>query len=569
MGVGAMGNAGEIDNQTPGNARRFAAFISYSHSDAIAAAKLQRRLERYRLPKRVAISRANMSSTLGSIFRDREDLAAAASLSVAIRDALGRTEALVVMCSPNAAASPWVAAEINLFRELHPEKPVLAVLLSGDPATAFPAALTAGGNEPLAADMRPDGDGEQLGFLKIVAGIAGVALDTLIQRDAQRRIRRVTAITAGALAAMLVMGIMTVYAISARNEAARQRASAEGLVEYMLTDLREKLRGVGRLDVMDAVNQRAIAHYDAQGDIANLPDESVERRARVLLAMGEDYDRRGEKEKAGRNFVDAHRMTATLLARDPFNADRVFAHAQSEYWVGYAAKLQNDTKGMFRHWQGYLSQARRLAELEPETVRSLMELGYAEGNLCEARLNEKTDLHAAETHCRRSVDFEEAALSKSKGDPKIRQDVANRYGWMAQTYYAREDYAKSAEARRRETAYMDELLVRDPKNVEYALRRSWAAIGMAAALLRLDQNRPAHDALMAAMNHDAVRSLEIDDDQRVAVTQVKLMGYLAKTELRRYGRISPTTQSRATQLLTQRNVPEKAKAVYTKILEEG
>ena len=171
------------------------------------------------------------------------------------------------MCSPDAATSPWVAAEIALFRELHPERPILAALLSGEPANAFPAALTANGNEPLAADLRPEGDSKQLGFLKIVAGIAGVPLDTLIQRDAQRRLRRVTAITFSALAAMLAMGIMTTFAIQARNEAARQRSEAEGLVEYMLTDLREKLRGVGRLDVMDAVNERAMEHYRRQGDL--------------------------------------------------------------------------------------------------------------------------------------------------------------------------------------------------------------------------------------------------------------------------------------------------------------
>lgn len=130
-----------------------------------------------------------------------------------------------MICSADAAVSPWVKAEIELFRQLHPERPILAALLSGEPSLSFPPALTEGGLEPLAADLRPEGDGQQLGFLKIVAGIAGVPLDALIQRDAQRRIRRVTAITVGALAGMLVMGIMTTLAISARNEAASQRAA--------------------------------------------------------------------------------------------------------------------------------------------------------------------------------------------------------------------------------------------------------------------------------------------------------------------------------------------------------
>ena len=33
------------------------------------------------------------------------------------------------------------------------------------------------------------------------------------------------------------MAIMTMFAIQSRNEAQRQRAEAEGLIEYMLTDL--------------------------------------------------------------------------------------------------------------------------------------------------------------------------------------------------------------------------------------------------------------------------------------------------------------------------------------------
>src|SRR5690606_41301049 len=127
----------------------------------------------------------------------------------------------------------------------------------------------------------PEGDGPRLGLLKLVAGVIGVGLDELVQRDAQRRLRAVTAVTGAALAAMLAMGVLTALALEARAEAERQRAEAEGLVEFMLTDLGDRLEGVGRLDVLDAVSDRVLAYYEGQ-DLDRWPADSLERRARGL-----------------------------------------------------------------------------------------------------------------------------------------------------------------------------------------------------------------------------------------------------------------------------------------------
>ena len=59
---------------------RYTAFLSYSHKDAAAAGRLHRRLEAYRLPKRLAGSmgaRGPVPDRLWPIFRDREELPAA------------------------------------------------------------------------------------------------------------------------------------------------------------------------------------------------------------------------------------------------------------------------------------------------------------------------------------------------------------------------------------------------------------------------------------------------------------------------------------------------------------
>ena len=57
--------------------------------------------------------------------------------------------------------------------------------------------------EPIAADLRESGDGRRMGLLKIAAGMLGVGLDDLAQREAQRRQRRMQIIAAASLVGMI------------------------------------------------------------------------------------------------------------------------------------------------------------------------------------------------------------------------------------------------------------------------------------------------------------------------------------------------------------------------------
>jgi hypothetical protein len=494
--------------------RPFRAFVSYSHADAAFAAWLQRRLEAYRLPRRLAGQveplPGQAPGRIGPVFRDRADLSAATDLSAAVREGIAASSALVVVASPDASKSQWVEREIALFRQLHPEAPILVALARGEPREGLPAGLRGDGVEPLCADFRREGDGKRLAFLKIVAGLAGLPLDALVQRDAQRQVRRVTGVTLGAAVLVVIMALLLVMALRARGEAERrrveaeqQRASAEGLVEYMLTDLRERLRGVGRLDVMASVNARAMAYYSSQGDLSRLPDDSLERHARVLHAMGEDDEKQGDLRGALAKFQEAHRATAATLARHPEDGDAVYAHAQSEYWIGYAAWRQRDRATATRHWRRYREQAGRLAALERGSARGHLELGYSEGNLCDLDFSEGHDLAAAARHCLAGVAHVRSALARSPGDRKLLQDLANRYGWLARVRVAQKRYADAIASRRSEMAILDRLLHLDPDNAEYGLRRSWPDVGIARILI--ETGRPAEAVALLKRRWEAFR----------------------------------------------------------------
>ena len=106
---------------------RYTAFISYAHGNERFANRLHSRLERYRLPRRLA-ARLGRDVRLGTIFRDRDELSSSASLSDAIRTALTQSSHLIVVCSPEAVASRWVNEEIRTFCEIHDPADVLLII---------------------------------------------------------------------------------------------------------------------------------------------------------------------------------------------------------------------------------------------------------------------------------------------------------------------------------------------------------------------------------------------------------------------------------------------------------
>lgn len=482
-----------------GGPARYRAFISYSHEDATAGRRLHRRLERYVVPKRLVgrtTPRGPVPRRLGPIFRDREDLPAADSLSEEVRAALAGSASLIVVCSPAAKRSPWVAREIQLFRSLHPDRPVLAALIAGTPADSFPDTLADGAREPLAADLQPAGDGPRLGFLKLVAGVVGVGLDELVQRDAQRRLRAVTAVTGMALAGMLAMALLTATAIGARREAERQRAEVQGLIEFMLTDLRDNLEEVGRLDALDAVNERILAYYEAQ-DIDRLSPESLGWRARMELGMGEILRLRGRPDEAMEIIQRARRTTAAQFAADPDDLDRVFAHGQSEQAIGEIELERGRLAEARTALESYTSLSGRLEKRKPGSAVYRREMGFAFGNLCSLALAEADRAAEAErkaervkralADCQTALTWMERAVAASRNPDTYGLDLANRHAWLADAWREVDDFDKAREHRLTEEAIVRRLLIVKPGNMK--VRQQWVAVQRALAGLDVRNGR--------------------------------------------------------------------------------
>lgn len=383
--------------------QRYWAFISYSHHDKAHADWLHEALEQFRLPKGM-IGRGTryglVPARLSPVFRDEEDLAAGDDLRDDIQAAIAASRFMVVLCSPAAVASRWVNQEIELFQRLRPDGEIFGAIVGGEPWAAdipgreadecFPSALkqaydedgepTGERAEPVAADFRSERDGRQLGLQKIVAGMLDVGLDELVQRDAQRRHRRMVALTAGSVTGMLVATGLAVTALQARDEARDQRREAEGLVGFMLGDLRDKLEPIGRLDALDAVGARALAYY-AKQDRNELGDDGLAQRAKALTLIGDLAQRRGDLDGALRRYRQASDSTSELLRRHPDEPQRMYDHAQNLFFVGSVAWQRGHDEESLQNFREYKRLAERMIALEPGKKEWRLEAIYADTNL--------------------------------------------------------------------------------------------------------------------------------------------------------------------------------------------
>ena len=519
---------------------RYRAFISYSHADTACANWLHHALETYRIPAKLVGRETAIGAVprrLTPIFKDREELAASGDLSAGLKESLGGSEFLIVIASPAAARSRWVNEEVRTYKQMHGEARVLVVISSGEPGGAkdecFPSAVRfrveADGSigstpaEPIAADLRPHGDGKRLAKLKLVAGLTGLKLDELVQREAQRRQRRMTWLAAASIALAAVMLVLTLVAVRARAEAEHQRSQADGLVEFMLTDLRKKLEPVGRLDALDVVGQRALKYYAGQQP-GSLDADALGRRSRALHLVGEVRSLRGDSEGALGAFRQAAATTAELLARDPHNGQRIFDHAQSVFWVGSIAYARGQTKEAEAAFRDYKKYADELVAIDPKKADWQMEVSYAASNLG-VLLNDEGRYAEAEQAFTRALKVAEGAAARKPGDSSGQVVLGAAYSWLARSQGSQDHYDAAIATYRRETGVYQKLLKTDSGN--NSAKRSFAVALSSIGRLELERGSvsAARDAVtQASAISQALLSIEPNNtDWRVADVKTRIV----------------------------------------------
>jgi WD40 repeat protein len=285
-------------DRTADERRDYDAFISYSHeADASLAPVLQDGLHRFAKPwyRLRALH----------VFRDESSLSANPALWPSVERALRASRWFLLLASPAAARSKWVAREVEFWLAREPADRLLIVLTDGaivwndetqsfdrDATISLPAALLdVYEQEPRFVDLRwarsagtPSLHDET--FRRAVADVAaplhGRDKDDLLGEDVRQHTRalRLARTTAVTLLVLLVAAIVAaVLAVSSRNDAIAQknlalsRALAAGAIPKLQTD-----PTVGMLLSVEAI------HF-VEG---RAPARTADARSSVLTAFERD-----------------------------------------------------------------------------------------------------------------------------------------------------------------------------------------------------------------------------------------------------------------------------------------
>ncbi|WP_412973321.1 toll/interleukin-1 receptor domain-containing protein [Glaciecola sp. MF2-115] len=296
----------EQNNSAPqehSNEYKYHAFISYRHADNKEQGRqwatwLHQAIETYEVPSDLVGKKNAHGTTIPAriypIFRDEDELPAHADLGASIVSALEQTNLLIVLCSPRAVASTYVAEEIDYFKKLGHSDRIIAAMIDGEPNSSWDEGKQASGfskedecfplplqfeyntdgkptdkrAEPIAADFRVNINGKsEQGFttpaayreylssvalksdysidnkaidklvnayqkqihlmlLKIIAGILGVPLGELTQRDKEYQLEQERLKARKLRQWLAAVGVLALVAIGTGGVAYKQSKAA-------------------------------------------------------------------------------------------------------------------------------------------------------------------------------------------------------------------------------------------------------------------------------------------------------------------------------------------------------
>ena len=203
-----------------------------------------------------------------------------------------------------------------------------------------------------------------------------------VQRVAEqqgRAIRRARMVAAafvllflGALGALIWALTLKNQADNAEKKAVSARQSAEGVLEYLLYQLRDKLKPIGRLDIIEDMQKQIETYYKNLGFSQKDPN-ALNNWANLLQQEGDRLRAQGNlagaKAKYDENFAIAQRLVKEAPENQTWQANLAYVYNR----LGDALIAQGDLNGAKTQFASELEIIQKLLKQAPDNTVWLRE----------------------------------------------------------------------------------------------------------------------------------------------------------------------------------------------------
>jgi DNA-binding winged helix-turn-helix (wHTH) protein/tetratricopeptide (TPR) repeat protein len=251
----------------------------------------------------------------------------------------------------------------------------------------------------------------------------------------------------------VLASVLGASAMLANRAAEQRRVAAEALMDFMLGDFSDKLRPLGKLDLLESVSGKALQFLrGSDGKDLSLP--ALTLRAKGLQTIGEVSRSRGQSQQALDAFAEAHKILSRQHSLAPQDVQVLKNLGANAYWLAQIHKDRNDWSGAGRSLGDYLDFANQLNRAEPDNPEWWVEQSYAHNNLgALAQTRGNPALAAPEFAA--SIALKQRALARMPDSADVAVELADSYSWLAS---ARETLGELGEAERLYAQEMDVVL---------------------------------------------------------------------------------------------------------------
>lgn len=276
--------------------------------------------------------------------------------------------------------------------------------------------------------------------------------------------------------------IMSVRSIEAEKLALQKRLAAEDLLGFMVGDFADKMRGIGRMDLLDGISNKALEYFSDfsnKEDDAHLSFDARFQHGQTLEAMGEVAYSRNKIDEARSALLAAQEKMLPLLELQPENLALLKTLGANAFWLGQLKYDVSDWAASRPFFEQYLTYSQTMYALAPEDKDALMELSYAHNTLGSVSMKQQ-EFDQARQDFEESLRLKLLALAKAPEDSQLIADVADTRSWLASALTSLGDLDTAIKL---QEATQNQLLNSLNQNDAYMRDRLASTLGRLAELL--------------------------------------------------------------------------------------